>query len=218
MKLDWETLVNKINDMSLRTRGLIFAMAVTILIVLISTMFLEPQLAKQKALSQKTVQQQSEIKSIQAQLQAMADARKTDPDTANRAKLESLRLQLVQIKALLQVKQQQLIPPDKIAGLLEEMLSRNRQLQLISLQSLPATTVKGEGEQGTDVEKEFFKHGFEINVRGSYFDLLDYVAQLEKLPSQIFWGKASFTVEEYPISRLTLTVYTLSLDKAWLVI
>ncbi len=218
MKLDWETLVNKINDMSLRTRGLIFAMAVTILIVLISTMFLEPQLAKQKALSQKTVQQQSEIKSIQSQLLAMADARKTDPDTANRAKLESLRLQLVQIKALLQVKQQQLIPPDKIAGLLEEMLSRNRQLQLISLQSLPASTVKGEGEQGTDVEKEFFKHGVEINVRGSYFDLLDYVAQLEKLPSQMFWGKASFTVEEYPISRLTLTLYTLSLDKAWLVI
>lgn len=218
MKLDWETLVNKINDMSLRTRGLIFAMAVTILIVLISTMFIEPQLAKQKALSQKTVQQQSEIKSIQAQLLAMADARKTDPDTANRAKLESLRLQLVQIKALLQVKQQQLIPPDKIAGLLEEMLSRNRQLQLISLQSLPASTVKGEGEHETDVEKEFFKHGVEINVRGSYFDLLDYVAQLEKLPSQMFWGKASLTVEEYPISRLTLTLYTLSLDKAWLVI
>lgn len=218
MTLDWETLVNKINDMSLRTRGLIFAMAVTILIALISTMFLEPQLAKQKTLSQKTVQQQSEIKSIQAQLQAMADARKTDPDEANRAKLESLRLQLVQIKALLQVKQQQLIPPDKIAGLLEEMLSRNRQLQLISLQSLPASTVKGEGEQGTDVEKEFFKHGVEINVRGSYFDLLDYVARLEKLPSQMFWGKASLAVEEYPISRLTLTVYTLSLDKAWLVI
>ncbi len=218
MKLDWETLVNKINNMSLRTRGLIFAVAVTILIVLISTMFLEPQLAKQKALSRKTVQQQSEIKSIQVQLQAMGEARKIDPDAANRAKLESLRLQLVQLKALLQVKQQQLIPPDKIPGMLEEMLSRNRELQLMSLQSLPASAVKGEEELGTAAEKEFFKHGVEINIRGSYFDLIDYMVQLEKLPTQMFWGKASFTVEEYPISRLTFTLYTLSLDKAWLVI
>jgi MSHA biogenesis protein MshJ len=44
------------------------------------------------------------------------------------------------------------------------------------------------------------------------------MVQLEKLPTQMFWGKVSFTVEEYPISRLTFTLYTLSLDKAWLVI
>jgi MSHA biogenesis protein MshJ len=148
----------------------------------------------------------------------MGEARKIDPDAANRAKLESLRLQLVQLKALLQVKQQQLITPDKIPGMLEEMLSRNRQLQLMSLQSLPASAVKGEEELGMAAEKEFFKHGVEINIRGSYFDLIDYMVQLEKLPTQMFWGKASFTVEEYPISRLTFTLYTLSLDKAWLVI
>ncbi len=218
MTLDWTTLVNKINERSLRERGLIFLMVVSVLVVIIYTLFLEPQLAKQKALSQQMIQQQNQIKGLQSQIQALGEARSVDPDTANRAKLESLRIQLVQLKALLQVKQQQLIPPDKIAGLLEEMLSRNRQLQLISLQSLPASTVKGEEELGTADEKEFFKHGVEINIRGSYFDLLDYVAQLEKLPSQMFWGKASFTVEEYPISRLTLTFYTLSLDKTWLVI
>lgn len=218
MKLDWKTLSDKIDGMSLRQRGLIFAVAASIVVALVSSLLIEPQLAKQKVLSRKTVQQQSEIKSIQAQLQAMAEARKTDPDAANRAKLESLRLQLVQIKASLQVRQQHLIPPDKIAGLLEEILSRNRQLQLISLRSLPASSVTGEEEQAATVEKEFFKHGIEMTVRGSYFDLLDYMVQLEKLPWRMFWGKASLVVEEYPVSRMTLTLYTLSLDKAWLVI
>ncbi len=217
MTLDWTTLANKINDRNLRERGLIFLMVVSVLVALIFTLFLEPQLAKQKTLSQQMTQQQDQIKGIQAQLQAMEQTRGIDPDADNRAKLESLRIQLVQIKALMQVKQQQLIPPDKIAGLLEDMLSRNRQLQLISLLSLPASTVTGEEEQATAVEKEFFKHGVEISVRGSYFDLLDYVVQLEKLPSQMFWGKASLTVEQYPVSRLTLTLYTLSLDKVWLV-
>lgn len=218
MKLDWKTLSDKIDGMSPRQRGLIFAVAASIVVALVSSLLIEPQLAKQKVLSRKTVQQQSEIKSIQAQLQAMAQARKTDPDAADRAKLESLRLQLVQIKASLQVKQQHLIPPDKIAGLLEEILSRNRQLQLVSLRSLPASSVKGEEEQAAAVEKEFFKHGIEMTVRGSYFDLLDYMTQLEKLPWQMFWGKVSLVVETYPVSRMTLTLYTLSLDKAWLVI
>ena len=218
MKLDWKTLSDKVDGMSPRQRGLIFAVAASIVVALVSSLLIEPQLAKQKVLSRKTEQQQSEIKSIQAQLQAMAEVRKTDPDAANRAELESLRLQLVQLKASLQVKQQHLIPPDKIAGLLEEILSRNRQLQLISLRSLPASAVTGEEEQAAAVEKEFFKHGIEMTVSGSYFDLLDYMVQLEKLPSQMFWGKASLVVETYPISRMTLTLYTLSLDKAWLVI
>ena len=218
MKLDWKTLSDKIDNMSPRQRGLIFAVAASIVVALVSSLLIEPQLAKQKVLSRKTEQQQSEIKSIQAQLQAMAEVRKTDPDAANRVELESLRLQLVQLKASLQVKQQHLIPPDKIAGLLEEILSRNRQLQLISLRSLPASAVTGEEEQAAAVEKEFFKHGIEMTVSGSYFDLLDYMVQLEKLPSQMFWGKASLVVETYPISRMTLTLYTLSLDKAWLVI
>ncbi|MGH8711717.1 MAG: MSHA biogenesis protein MshJ [Burkholderiales bacterium] len=217
MKLEWTTLANKINDRSLRERGLIFLMVISVLVALIFTLFLDPQLAKHKSLSQQMTQQQDQIQGIQAQIQAMEQTRGIDPDADNRAKLESLRIQLVQIKALMQVKQQQLISPEKIAGLLEDMLSRNRQLQLISLQSLPASTVTGEEEHATAVEKEFFRHGVEISVRGNYFDLLDYVVQLEKLPTQMFWGKASLTVEEYPISRLTLTLYTLSLDKVWLV-
>ena len=218
MKLDWTTLSNKINDRNLRERVLIIATAATVVAALIFSLFLEPQLAQQKALSQRVIQLQNQIKGVQVQIQALQESRSVDPDTANRAKLESLRIQLVQIKASLQVKQQQLIPPDKIAGLLEEMLNRNRQLQLISLQSLPVTTVTVEEEQTASAEKEFFRHGVEISVRGGYFDLLDYLAQLEKLPTQMFWGKASLTVEQYPVSRMTVTLYTLSLDKIWLVI
>jgi MSHA biogenesis protein MshJ len=216
MTLDWTTLANKLNDRNLRERGLIFLMLVSVLVALVYSQFLEPQISKQKALSQQIMQKQSQIKSMQTQLQALEETRTVDPDTANRTKLESLRIQLVQLKALLQVKQQQLIPPEKIPGLLEEMLNRNQQLQLISLNSLPPSTVTAGDEQSNSAEREFFKHGVEISVRGSYFDLVDYLAQLEKLPTQIFWGKASLKVENYPISSLTLTLYTLSLDKVWL--
>lgn len=219
MKLNWKMLPAKIDDMNLRERGLIFSMVSLILIALINTLFLDPLLAKQKTLSQQIVLQQNQIKAVQAQLEAIAAVLRSDPNAANRTRLELINKQLEQIEDFLHGKQQNLIPPDKMADLLEEILTRNRQLQLVSLQTLPVSTVTGKKEEEPAVaEKSFFKHGVEITVQGNYLDLLDYVAQLEKLPWQMFWGRARLGVEEYPAARLTLTLYTLSLEKAWLVI
>jgi MSHA biogenesis protein MshJ len=61
-----------------------------------------------------------------------------------------------------------------------------------------------------------YRHGVEIAVRGNYLDMIDYMNALESLPTQLFWGGAKLEVENYPTSRLTLTMYTLSLDSKWL--
>jgi MSHA biogenesis protein MshJ len=34
----------------------------------------------------------------------------------------------------------------------------------------------------------------------------------------MFWGEVSLSVEKYPDAVMTLTVYTLSLDKTWLTV
>ena len=61
-----------------------------------------------------------------------------------------------------------------------------------------------------------YTHGVEIVVDGTYLDMMHYMAALEALPWQLFWGRAKLDVTSYPDSRLALTVYTLSLDKKWL--
>lgn len=61
-----------------------------------------------------------------------------------------------------------------------------------------------------------YRHGVEITVRGNYLDMIDYMTALEGMPTQLFWGGAKLEVEDYPTSRLTLTMYTLSLDPKWL--
>ncbi len=61
-----------------------------------------------------------------------------------------------------------------------------------------------------------FRHGVEITLSGSYMDMIAYMEALEGLPTQLFWGKAEFEVEKYPNARLTLTLYTLSMDKKWM--
>ncbi|MYM67629.1 hypothetical protein GTP45_12400 [Pseudoduganella sp. FT55W] len=61
-----------------------------------------------------------------------------------------------------------------------------------------------------------YRHGVEIVLQGSYLDMINYMDALESLPVQLFWGKAKLDAQQYPNSRLTLTLYTLSLDPKWM--
>lgn len=61
-----------------------------------------------------------------------------------------------------------------------------------------------------------YRHGVEITVEGSYLDMVSYMSALEAMPTQLFWGKAVLEVPQYPRARLTLTLYTLSLDQKWM--
>jgi MSHA biogenesis protein MshJ len=53
-----------------------------------------------------------------------------------------------------------------------------------------------------------------MSLRGSYFELVQYLAELEKLPAGLLWGPAELQVEKYPEVKLTLQVHTLSPQRA----
>lgn len=63
-----------------------------------------------------------------------------------------------------------------------------------------------------------YQHGIEIRLAGNYNDLLAYLAELERMPQRLMWNRVSLSVEKYPRNVLVLRVYTLSLDKNWLVV
>jgi MSHA biogenesis protein MshJ len=224
MKQYWERARNKIDDMSLRERAMIFIAAAFVLISLVDVVLLEPLLAKQKSLSTQVVQRQEKMKELQAQIQNLLRAKQDDEHSPLRVRLTQLKQQLQEQDRYLQSRGDRLIAPDKMADLLRKVLDNNAGLQLVELKTLPvspliekpATAGDQTPDVQTDTQKQIYKHGVRITVRGSYLDLLSYAAALEKLPEQMFWGEAKLSVEKYPDSLFTLTLYTLSLDKTWL--
>ncbi len=223
----WVKFAAKVDNMSLRERVLIFLAAAFLLVTLVNSLFLDPLLARQKNLSDQVVQQQEKIKEKQAEIEALLQQQKQDMDSPLRQRLNQDRQQLAEGEAWLKGNRERLVQPDKMAGLLEQVLRKNSQLHLISLQTLPAMplidkTVKNDGNEaqtpaaGVESEQQVFKHGVKITVSGSYPALIDYLGELEKLPAKMFWGMAEMSVVKYPDVQLTLTLYTLSLDKTWL--
>lgn len=230
MKRYWELARARIDGMSLRERAMIFAAAAFVVISLLNSLLLDPLMAKQKALSAQVIQQQEKMKELQAQMQGLLQAKREDQQSPLRDRLEQLKQHLQEQDSYLQNRRGRLIEPNKIADLLKQVLNKDGRLQLVALQTLPVSlliekpqTGKGAEQSATagnanSGQKQIFKHGVQISIRGSYLDLLRYVSALERLPAQMFWGEASLSVDGYPNSVLTLTLYTLSLDKTWLTV
>lgn len=218
-----EEIIQKIDAMSRRERIMVFAAALTVVVGIGYAALIDPQLARRASLVKQIESQRQQLKTVRAELQSFAQGVR-DPDAPNRARLETIKRQLAEIESYLHEKQEHLVPADRIGALLEEVLRRNRGLQLVSLKTLAAAPLveivpaKGSATAGAPAgpEKQIYKHGVEITVKGSYLDLLEYLGQLEALPWQVYWGKAQLEAQEHPVSALTLTVYTLSLEKAWL--
>jgi MSHA biogenesis protein MshJ len=240
MKRLWQQYSAKMEAATLRERVLIFAAAAAVLIGLLNFTLIEPELAKQRRLSREVAQRQGEIKSMQEQLQKLALARQADPDQANRRQLEALRGQIAELDAKLNEEQRKFAPPERIGALLEELLARNRRLQLVDMRTLPVAALDSSGvpqkPAAAAAEKPaadkgatgrpavpgpggpIYRHGVEITVTGNYLDLLAYLRDLEKLPNQMYWGKLDLSVPAHPQTILKLSVYTLSLDLAWLIV
>jgi len=225
----WRQLSARFDALMVRERVLVFAAAILGTALIYDALAIRPLEARKKRLEQQVAEARQDIKLAEGLLKAQ-DAT-ADPAAVKRSYRDALRKQLAEIDENMQGLQRGLVPPEKMAKLLEEMLARSRGLHLVGLRTLPVQRFEapestpaprpgGKGAkpapQGPD--RTVYQHSVEITLQGSYPDLLEYLAQLEKLPWQMFWGRIRVNTDEHPRLRVTLTVQTLSLNKAWLIV
>lgn len=204
----------RIDNASLRERVLVFLATALILVYVLNAVLITPLRDEQRRLSSSIAQNERELRTIQGELQRLIRARASDPDTRNRERAAALRAQIADLDGRIAEEQRRFTTPQRMRDVLEEMLEREKRLRLIDLKTLPVTDMASQGQAGRRV----FRHGVELTLAGSYLDLHAYLAALEGLSTQLYWGRAEMSVAEYPVATLKLTVYTLSFDQAWLVV
>jgi len=229
VKEQWRKLSAKFDALAPRERVLVFVAAIVGILLVYWALLLDPLAARQKRLTQQLAEARQNIKNADNLLRALET--QADPDAIKQSYRNALRKQLAEIDRSMQGLQKGLVPPERMAKLLEEVLTKNRGLQLVSLRTLPVQRFESPGagpapktdDKGTkpapkETDRSIYQHSFEIALQGSYADLHDYLARLEQLPWQMFWGRISFETDQYPRLRITLTVHTLSISKAWLIV
>jgi MSHA biogenesis protein MshJ len=224
MSFDWKSWIARIDDMSLRERGMLFGSVVLVVVVTAYVTLIDRALVSQKRLTERATRDQSQLKSVREQLQLMVKENQPQGRHPDELAIAELERRIKETEKTLAARQRAFVAPEELPVLLRQMLGRSRQIKLESLRLLPSTPLPAPGTSGSTPGRpegpqgsgEVFRHGVEVTLSGSYFDLVQYLTELESLPAPLLWGRVELQVEQYPEVRLTLVVRTLSTRRSLL--
>jgi len=224
MKAWWARLHTRYMALARRERVLVLAASLVLIVGLGVLLFIEPAVKQRAVLQKQLAQQRAELLSLRPQVLAL-QARQRNPDAATWAQLNALRQQLQLADGEFAQLQRALVAPQEMGTLMENLLRAHRGLQLIGLHSVPVTSVTelmNPSVPGTAAAPDakpardwLYRHGVQITVQGSYADMAAYLAALERLPRRVYWGELKIDAERWPATVMTVTVYTISLEKTW---
>jgi MSHA biogenesis protein MshJ len=244
LSTQWTQWVGKFAALSRRERAIVAGAIVFGGGFLIFNFGIDPYLQKARSATRTEAAARTELTQQQA-LMAVLAAQNADPDAPNRSRLAQAKRDLTAVSERLASFEAGMVPPARMQAFLEGLLARNRSIELLGLKTLPVTLVgapavadktpaaagataqsandpgkdkPAQGAAATATGDGIYQHGIEIRLAGSYNDLLNYLTELERMPQRVMWNSVSLTVEKYPRNVMVLRVYTLSLDRNWLVV
>ncbi len=227
MKDSWMRLSAAFVARTRRERALMLACALVLVGGLGGLLFVQPALARHDMLARQMDRDRHELDALQPQVGALL-AHRRDPDAAVRAQLDALHREMQLTDAEFDHLRRALVSPQEMGALLEGLLRGHAGLQLVGLHSVPVTSVSDliaapkDSDRTADKTADaaakdawLYRHGVQITVRGRYADLQSYLDELEKLPRRVYWGELKLDARQWPDTELTVTVYTISLEKTW---
>jgi MSHA biogenesis protein MshJ len=228
VKQQWVKINERYLALTRRERLIVSAALIFAPLMLGDALVLDPLRARVKQAQGGLTQQSSALAEMQAQVISMQQQVQNDPDAGAKAELAALVVERQKLDEALRQLGTTLVRPEEMNALLKGMLMSNAGLRLISLKTIAPRSILGQkvvnqavGEPGAKViERKFdlYKHEVEVRVEGSFSELQAYLVQLEQVNRGLLWSGVQYKVLEHPRAEMSVIVYTLSSDRAWLVL
>ncbi len=158
---------------------------------------------------------------------------RSDPNAFARNRQQELQQETIKVDNELRQLYGQLIQPRQMAQVLSTILQRESTLKLVTLENLPSvmmtsassgsvTPLVGESVMGAEGglssnnELNVYRHGLRMVFEGDYLETIRYLRSLENLESSFFWQSLNYEVSQWPVSTITLDIFTLSTRQEWI--
>ncbi|WP_286240541.1 type II secretion system protein GspM [Neptuniibacter halophilus] len=226
MNRRWQVWSDKWAGLSKRERGLVLVTVTLAPLALIYVLLLEPALIKLQKLPAELAELETGIRSQQQVLDLLQSQEPVDPNIAARQQLQKLRAELAAADKKIKESTDQLVSPDQMLGLLRSVLTADTGVELVSIKTLgvetmelepePTDTQTGSTDPSDQPKAVLYLHPFELELKGSYQGLYNYLQRIEQLDGVFFWDQLDYQVELYPQASIKLRVHTLSSEAGWL--
>jgi MSHA biogenesis protein MshJ len=206
----------KFNALSLRERALVALGLLAVVIVAWDKMLMDPLQARESSLTQEMQAMQESMAALSGTI--IGDA--ADPTSEALTQEQAVQAALASVDEKLASAASGLIAPERMIEVINDVLSRQRGVRLVSLRNKPVEILlKGADDAKPELttrDQGPYVHPIELTIEGSYLDVLAYLKELETLPWRIYWKALELQTVEHPTNRVRIELRTLSMDKAWI--
>ena len=228
MKQQWQNYSDKFLQLTIREQYLLLVTGLVAIFFIISYVFIDDKSAKIISFDKQSKQITAANKTLGFSINEYQKALTQNPDQNIIKQIAQLEQKLAKIDDQLVHLTSDLISPTEMRIALVKLLNLEPGVSLLSFEltgaepllNLATTEAKPSKNAITPTQQELglnlYKHGIKITLSGKYFELRNYLKQLEQLSWKFFWQDFNFEVKEYPLSEVEITIYSLGLNKEFI--
>ena len=227
MKEKWQSLEQQFQSITPREQYLIILTGLFVIMFALFNFVIDENLqtiTKQKNNIKNT---QTAIQSKKTTINVLEEALQTDPNQSVNQQIKTYQQLMSDVDTNLMLLASDLINPVQMRYALSDVLTANRKVSLLSFEMfepLPVDLGSKAASNANDGAPEtvqpqtlmLYKHGIKLTLSGSYFELHDYLAQLEQLKWKFFWQRFNYEITGYPDAELVIEMYSLSTKKEFI--
>ncbi len=223
----WLAYSEKFSNTTAREQYLIIATGLVAIVFILYSVFLDAPFQRIEQLNRQISETQQSNQNNKNSIQVLEQALLEDPNVALRKELSQYQAKLGEIDEQLLSLTSDLIDPTQMRYALIKLLKLQKGVKLLSFEVLPARAVTKaklasndkpdanevqvtSTSQAEPKQLRLYRHGIKIKLQGQYFQLKDYLSQLEGLTWKFFWQEFDYQLKEYPVSELEVEIYSLS--------
>ncbi len=200
---------------SIRERGLIAVSLIVVISFVWWNNHAVTMMKKTELLQAKNQDLNAEVENSRAIVRDMRQRIAAGVYQEKEFQLARLGEELDEVEAQLRANTVELIDPEKMFELMNQLIYQDSRLQLLSLkrrevnQAIPSLDEKDSEAPG------IYRHVLEIEFAGNYLDILRYMQTLESLDWKLLWDEIEINSDEYPKTTVKVAISTLSTSKEW---
>ncbi len=206
----------RFDALTMRERGIIAFSIVTVIGFLWWSYYAEPMTQRIDNRQDENQRIGGEIQNTRVVVNSIRQRIAAGVHQEKEGQLAKLIEDLSAVEEQLRVTTIELVDPEKMFQLMNQLVYQDSKLQLLSLKrrEVRAALPPLDPEQ-PDEEPGIYRHVLELQFAGKYLDILRYMQSMEALDWKLLWDEIEIVSDEYPRVVVKVVMSTLSTRKEW---
>jgi len=207
----WDSYSEKFDALSSREKWLALLVGLVVIVMIGFTYGVEPVMKQNAKVKTGISTLETQISSLQMQQKVYQQALQVDPNAAHNEQLAELQKRMGNLEQKFADELAELISPELMPSLMNEVLSLSGSLSLESMQSVEPVNIFADKEDMQGIA--LYQHAIQLTFKGSFAQIQAFLAALEATQWRVYWRTMHYDVIEHPNATLMIEFYTLSAQK-----